>query len=233
MNTILIVTIKSWNIKNARILKQKLSKKIKVEIITEKDGLTIEKVKKIAPKYIFFPHWSWIVQKEIYENFLCVNFHETDLPFGRGGSPLQNLISRKIYKTKITAHKITKEIDAGDIYLQTGINIKRGSAQELFSKISKIIFFRMITEILEKGLYPEPQKGKIVIFKRRKSEESNLAEFNGKSLNNLYDFIRMLDAEGYPKAFIKLNNMKILCSDVKYAHNSLLGKFEVVKNETN
>ena len=40
------------------------------------------------PRYIFFPHWSWIVPKEIFEKYECVCFHMTDLPFGRGGSPL-------------------------------------------------------------------------------------------------------------------------------------------------
>ena len=32
--------------------------------------------------------------QEIHENYKCIIFHMTDLPFGRGGSPLQNLISR-------------------------------------------------------------------------------------------------------------------------------------------
>lgn len=41
-----------------------------------------------TPKYIFFIHWSWIVPSVILEKFECVCFHMTDLPFGRGGSPL-------------------------------------------------------------------------------------------------------------------------------------------------
>ena len=50
----------------------------------------------------------------------------TDLPFGRGGSPLQNLIIRGIYDTKISAIKANKEIEAGDIYCQHNLNIKNG-----------------------------------------------------------------------------------------------------------
>jgi methionyl-tRNA formyltransferase len=41
----------------------------------------------------------------------------------------------------------------------------------------------------------------VTIFKRRKPAESEVPELS--SLSNLHDFIRMLDAEGYPKAFIK------------------------------
>jgi methionyl-tRNA formyltransferase len=42
----------------------------------------------------------------------------TDLPFGRGGSPLQNLISRKIYNTKLSAIRVVKELDAGPVFLK-------------------------------------------------------------------------------------------------------------------
>ncbi len=64
----------------------------------------------------FFRIGRILFQKIFFFNFNCVVFHMTDLPFGRGGSPLQNLISRGIYKTKISAIKVVKEIDAGPIY---------------------------------------------------------------------------------------------------------------------
>ena len=39
----------------------------------------------------------------------------TDLPFGRGGSPLQNLLLRDIEKTKISLIKMNNKLDQGDI----------------------------------------------------------------------------------------------------------------------
>ena len=42
----------------------------------------------------------------------------TDLPYGRGGSPLQNLIANKIYDTKISAIRAEGGIDTGRIYLK-------------------------------------------------------------------------------------------------------------------
>ena len=65
----------------------------------------------INPKYIFFPHWSYIIPEEIYGNFNCVIFHMTDLPYGRGGSPLQNLIVREHRETMISAIQCVKEIE--------------------------------------------------------------------------------------------------------------------------
>jgi methionyl-tRNA formyltransferase len=97
-----------------------LSKRTGQEFIqlSQESNLSIDYLDKIKPKYIFFPHWSYIIPSEIYERYECVIFHMTDLPFGRGGSPLQNLISRKIYETRVSALRCVKELDAGPIYLK-------------------------------------------------------------------------------------------------------------------
>jgi len=231
---IVIATIKPWNINNANKLKDILrSKKIEVFIITNKEEFNFENLKKVNPKYIFLPHWSWKIPKEIYKNFECIGFHITDLPFGRGGSPLQNLISRKIYKTKITAFRIEQDLDAGKIYLKKDFYIGLGSAEEIFITASEIIFFEMIPFILEKNPVPYEQKGKVVKFVRRKPEESNLeiAVNNFKNLRDFYDFIRMLDGEGYPKAFLKIGKFKILFSEVHMRTDKLVGRFEVLEDE--
>lgn len=231
MNNIVIATIKSWNIENAKKLKEKLKGKFNVVLITNKENLTFKNLQKINPKYIFFPHWSWKIPKEIYENFECVVFHMTDLPFGRGGSPLQNLIQRKIYNTKISAIKVEEGLDAGKIYLKRDLYIGLGSAEEIFILASNIIFFDMIPFILENNPVPQNQEGKVVIFKRRRPEESNIQIANLKNLEDFYDFIRMLDAEGYPKAFIKVNKFKIFFSEVHRKFNKLVGRFEIVEDE--
>jgi len=43
----------------------------------------------------------------------------TDLPFGRGGSPFQNLIARGIYDTKIIAKSWTWEWKRDDTFFPT------------------------------------------------------------------------------------------------------------------
>jgi methionyl-tRNA formyltransferase len=62
----------------------------------------------------------------------------TDLPFGRGGSSMQNLISRGICQTKLSAIQCVEEIDAGDIYLKKDFSLKEGSAKELYLKAGGI-----------------------------------------------------------------------------------------------
>jgi hypothetical protein len=49
------------------------------------------------------PHWSHLIPESIWGPCPTVIFHMTDLPYGRGGSPLQNLIQRGHSSTMLTA----------------------------------------------------------------------------------------------------------------------------------
>jgi len=222
-NKIIIATIKAWNIKEAKdfILDNKDEN---IYLITEKDDLTYEKVSKINPKYIYFPHWSWKIPKEIFNEFDCVIFHMTNLPFGKGGSPLQNLILRGIGKTKISAIKATEDLDSGPIYLKKELSLD-GSAEEIFRKAAKIIFKEMIPYITKHDFKPSPQKGQSVVFPRRKPEESNMKKIN--DLKKIYDHIRMLDAEGYPKAFIETDDLIIEFSDAEFDKDLVTAKAKI------
>ena len=230
MQNIIIATIKEWNISNYFKLKDIYKDKYNFHLITTKDELTIVDIDKLKPKYIFFPHWSWSIPENIYDNFDCIVFHMTDLPYGRGGSPLQNLIVRGIYDTKISALKVDDGLDTGDIYLKEDFNISSGNAQEIFTKLSIIIFNKMIPKLLLSDKLPQKQVGKIVNFKRRIHTQSNINTLDNKSLDKLYDFIRMLDGEGYPKAFYELENLKFEYMDIEKKHNKLIGRFEVTIN---
>ena len=64
----------------------------------------------------------------------------------------------------------------------------------------------MIVEIIREKPAPVEQMGEPVIFKRRKPAESEMSGI--MSLSELYDHIRMLDAEGYPRAFFKVGNFR-------------------------
>lgn len=201
--TYIIATVKSWNINAYR------------EIIANYPGhwslidnpkdLTEELIRKRNPRYLFFPHWSHRVPANILNLVECVGFHETDLPYGRGGSPIQNLIARGHAETMISAVRMTEEIDAGPVYLKHRLSLE-GLAEEIFIRTSKIIA-KMILEIVKKEPVPKEQEGEATAFKRRTPEQSKISG-ELKQLNELYDHIRMLDASGYPRAFIRLGCFK-------------------------
>lgn len=228
-NKIVIATIKPWNISNALKFKDNNLSNIDVYIISKKEDLNIDFLNKIRPDYIFFPHWSWIIPEHIYKNFESIVFHMTDLPYGRGGSPLQNLIVNKMYNTKISAIKVEKDLDAGPIYIKRDFYVGLGSAQEIYRKISDIIFSDMIPYIIKNGIIPKIQEGEPTFFSRRTPEQSDLSKAKIENLNDLYDFIRMLDAQSYPKAFLDFKEFKMLFSDVCIKDGKLVGHFEIDK----
>ena len=196
------------------------------ESINKKEDLSIDHLKKINPQKIFFPHWSHIIPKEIYNRFECVVFHMTDLPYGRGGSPLQNLIVRGHKSTKVSALKVGDGIDTGDIYLKSPLSLE-GTAKEIFERANDIISEQILT-IVNKELVPKQQTGEPTIFKRRTPEESNISELN--EVEDIYDYIRMLDAEGYPMAFIETKNFKFEFNAVeKVDNNSLTANVRIIK----
>ena len=73
-------------------------------------------------------------------------------------------------------------------------------------QISNIIE-EMILEILNKKPIPKPQIGTPTYFKRREPSQSSISGLS--SLQELYDHIRMLDCEGYPKAYFEFENFII------------------------
>ncbi len=224
---IVVATVKSWNLLEA----ERLSKHYDVRIIERKEDLTPEKIREINPSYIFFPHWSWMIPDEIFNNFVCVVFHMTDLPFGRGGSPLQNLINRGIFKTKISALKVEHGLDTGPIYLKKDLDLSNGNADEMLQRASRIIFREMIPAIAEMEMDPKPQEGEPLLFKRRKPEESELDGEKIETPEDLYHFVRMLDGEGYPAAFFQVGNMKVKLSGAKMENGKVEGKWEVEIDE--
>lgn len=225
---IVIATLHEHNIKMAESLGEEL-KGHGIQIISQKEELSLKNLSKIEPQYIFFPHWSWIIPKEIWSQFECVVFHMTDLPYGRGGTPLQNLIIRGHTDTKISALKVDGGIDSGDIYLKKDLSLE-GTAREIYTRSSETIK-KMIIEIIKTNPVPQKQKGKIVEFKRRTVEDCEIPQ--GLLPKQVYDFIRMLDADGYPRAFLEHEGMRFEFENAKLKEDKITSNVQItfLKNE--
>jgi methionyl-tRNA formyltransferase len=204
MSKYILLSEKYWHVELFSNLQKKFNKDEWAHI-KSKSEFTLENLKEIKPDKIFIPHWSYIIPESIFSTYECIVFHMTDLPFGRGGSPLQNLIIRGYETTKISAIKVSEGIDTGDVYLKKSLNLK-GTAKEIFISASPIIE-EMIVEILYNEILPIPQVGEIVEFKRRKPEDGNM--INLLDVKEIYDYIRMLDCDGYPNAYIETDSIKI------------------------
>jgi len=162
-------------------------------------------LRKVSPRYIFFFHWNWLVPRHIWERYECVCFHMTDVPYGRGGSPLQNLIMAGHTTTRLSALRMVEEMDAGPVYAKKDLDLY-GDAQEIYIRAGRLSA-EIMRWIITAKPEPVPQEGNITIFNRRKPEQSHISEQG--TISYLYDFIRMLDADGYPHAFLEYGNYRI------------------------
>ena len=223
---IVIVSNKDWHRKYVDEIEARTHGK--VEYLSDRAAVTKEKLSEIQPEWVFFPHWSDIIPAEVYENFRCVIFHMTDLPFGRGGSPLQNLIARGIYETKLSAIRCDKGLDAGDIYKKVPLSLW-GTAEEIYLRAAELTK-EMIIDLVLNPVGPVPQSGDIVTFQRRKPADGNV-ELCG-SLNQVFDYIRMLDADTYPKAFLETEKFRLEFSRASLRENEILADVKItVKGE--
>lgn len=192
-----------WNRKTCKALHERTGHPFL--LIDRPENLTPERIREQGIETIFFPHWSYRIPAEVYENFDCIIFHMTDLPYGRGGSPLQNLILAGHEDTQISALRCVENFDAGPVYLKRPLNLN-GSAEEIYLRADRVIE-SMIVEIIRDAPVPIPQEGESTVFQRRRPEQGNWSE--AKSLDQVFDYIRMLDANGYPPAFVDVGPFRL------------------------
>lgn len=209
MKRYIFASIKPWNLD--AFLARRSALPGEWLCVTHECDLTESLIATVKPRYVFFPHWSAKVPAEILNAAECVCFHMTDVPFGRGGSPLQNLISCGHTETKLTALQMTSELDAGPVYAKVPLRLD-GSAREIFERASNATL-DLIANIVEREPTPVPQQGEVTVFKRRRPADSVLPAVGDLSV--IYDHIRMLDAETYPSAFLDYGTLRLTFSDAK------------------
>ena len=135
--------------------------------------------------------------------------HESDLPEGKGWSPLTWQVIEGKRNIPITLFEANSLIDSGNIYEK--INIKT-SGYELIDELRFLqveATTKLILNFIEK--YPnikgEKQKGKESFYCKRtkNSSELNILE----SIKDQFNLLRVCDNERYPAFFI-IDNVKYL-----------------------
>ena len=67
----IIITKKRWDKNNYLKLKKN---------VFVLDKIDIKKINIIKPNIIFFIHWSEIIKKTIFNKYVCIQFHSSNLP---------------------------------------------------------------------------------------------------------------------------------------------------------
>ncbi len=226
IETVVMLSSQEWSDQLGSRLKQRLDPE--VIVLKEQELDLYKRIAEASPTWVFVPHWSKIIEPQIWSEWEVVVFHMTDLPFGRGGSPLQNLIARGFTETVISAFRCTEGIDEGPIYMKVPLSLD-GSAREIFDRAGSVIE-EMIIRIVETHPVPIPQSGNPTFFKRRLPEQSELDV--KECLTTWFDQIRMLDAPGYPKAYLDLADKHLKFSNVKHEGSKLFATVEISEKDS-
>ena len=136
-----------------------------------------------------------------HRNTLVV--HESDLPKGRGWSPLSWQVLEGAERIPVTLLEAVDEVDAGDIYMQEWLELDGTELiDELRAKQGRAtleLCRRFVAEyprVLERA---RPQEGEPTWYPRRRPEDSELDP--DRTLREQFDLLRVVDNERYPAFF--------------------------------
>ena len=135
--------------------------------------------------------------------------HESNLPKGRGFSPIKKQILKKIYKIKCCLIECDEKIDGGDIYETEFLHIKKNDLYDDIRMKQYETTLKLINKFLKK--YPnvksKKQKGKPSYFRRLKSKDDEINP--SKNIISQFDLLRSTDYKNHQN-FFYINKKKYL-----------------------
>ena len=208
LNLVILTSKNSWLFKKRKkFIIDRLKKfSSKIKIITNHENLKkgyqcllILSYFKIIPKrYLNLSNYNLIV-------------HESDLPKGRGFSPLfwQILNGKKVITSTIL--EADEKMDEGDYYFKKKFyyppNIFFSEIKQMQLENAIILIKKVIRKILsDKKIKTHKQKGLPTYFRRRIKEDSEISK--NLSLKKQINLLRIIDNENWP-GFIKNKGEKI------------------------
>lgn len=205
---VLICAYRDW----AKEISHKISNNkniIIVDNISDQKSLIKKLQNGLDVDLILFIGWSWIINDDITNQYLCIGIHPSDLPHYKGGSPIQNQIINGIIKSKVTLFTLSSKLDSGDIWYKEDVDFNGNNMNEIFKNIidsSVTLLENFFKEY--PNIEPITQKiGEGSYFKRRSPIQSKLVKQDLQNMNTLelYNFIRCLTTP-YPNAYFEDND---------------------------
>lgn len=129
--------------------------------------------------------------------------HESNLPKGKGWSPVSWQVLEGKNSIPIVAFEATEELDAGDIYLNDYIYL---DGTELYDEIKEKQGKKTIELILTflnsyPGIKKTPQKDIPATIYRKRTREDDEIDIN-KTISDNFNLLRIVNNEKYPAWFI-------------------------------
>ncbi len=193
---ILVDNKNSWYVPFAHALKEELSNSVdSVSVIhdhsevVEGDVLCLVSCEKLF--------------KNLGLNKSNIVVHESDLPRGKGWSPVSWQVLEGKNEIPVTLFEASTGVDSGDIYFQENIQLKGDELLEEIKNKQGLVTNRLIQQYVK--FYPEvsgrKQVGESTFYDKRTPKNSEL-DIN-KSIEEQFNLLRIVDNERYPAYFMK------------------------------
>lgn len=170
-----------------------------------------------SPSWVFFFHWSKMVSASIYEKYRCVGFHTSNLPEGRGGSPMQNQIISGVMMSRLNAIQLTDVVDAGDVYAFEPVTLQ-GTATDIWFMLADAAG-SLMRNVVCNNPKPTPQRCLLPASQRIKDNSLDMGTLD---VYDVFRQIQMVDGEGYPSAYIDVGKYRISFDRAQLKGDSVL-----------
>ncbi|MBP7216157.1 MAG: methionyl-tRNA formyltransferase [Candidatus Omnitrophica bacterium] len=135
--------------------------------------------------------------------------HASDLPRGRGWSPLTWQVEKGFRNIPITLFEAHQGCDTGDYYLKDKIPLDGSELiEELREKLAKKVIAMIERFLRQYPMKAMPQKGTVTHYRRRRPEDNALNV--SMNLKDQFNKLRVADNERYPAYFLFKGNKYIL-----------------------
>lgn len=160
--------------------------------------------------YVFVLGYTKILPKIFIErNKLAMVVHESNLPIGKGFSPLQWQILKKKNTIKINLIKLESKVDSGDIILTDNLKLNGSELYDEIRKKQAEATFKLIDKFLsQKIIFYKKQEGKETFFRKRSPVDSKIDI--KKSLKKSFNLLRICNNQKWPAFFYYKNQKYIL-----------------------
>lgn len=177
-----------------------------------------ENIREEVDVLFILSYFNFVPEEVLEKNSYNLVVHESDLPKGKGWSPLFWQILEGKNKIPIVLFEAESKVDSGKIYLKDYITL---NGDELHDEIrekqaSKTMELCLKFIVNCKNISPVNQKGKPTFFPKRTPENSEL-DVN-KSIEEQFNLLRVVSNTQYP-AYFTINNTKYLLYIFKEVNN--------------
>lgn len=165
-------------------------------------------IDRLKPDVLVSFGWRRIIKEEHINIIpLKINIHPAILPQYKGYHPLPYVLINNEREHGITAHLLTKELDAGDIIYMKTFPINSFSTVKSLQYLVNTLMPSFVKELLDLvescnfSITTNSQEKTKIVAPKRTPDDSELD--SRKSLDDLFNQIRACDSERFPAFFFK------------------------------